>query len=692
MHSTSILSNGYVTLAPKRMELVAAPPQDGYAIDWISELTLHEYRHAVQLGKLNQGFTRAASWLTGEIAPGVVSSLIPSWFYEGDAVYNETRLTETGRGRIPGFEMPLRTLLMQQSRTFSYDKAVFGSYRDYVPDQYRYGYQLVTHARSRYGDAVWSKALDYTARNPFFIWPLAFYLKKNYGIYKSGLYRQTMDSLKRQYNNQKESFTYIDYSTVNSGQRRVFTSYILPKEAENGLLLAMRKGLDDPGSFVTIDSSGKVKKVFTTGLTTGLKCDVWGNLLVWDEVRTDPRWGQRDFSVLQTYDLSTGEKTAFSNRTRYFSPDFSPGGKQIAVAETDTENRNYLTLLNATTGKMERQLPSPKNKALQFPEWLSDSEIVVITVSDAGKQLEHIDLKTNQWTVLLPNTRFDISEPTHYKNYILFRSSYNGIENIFAISKTQAAPIYQVTFSRFGAFHPSVSHDSASLLFSNYSHAGFDVVSLPLDTLSWRAIGAESFVGPDSPEIAPGKQPVPDRGEQPAAVSYPVKPYGRLSKSVNLHSWVPFYADLEDFTGSLQQVPINLGVMAFSQNLLSTVISRIGYRYYEGNHEFIPVFAWRGWYPVLEVSGKFGGPAPEVLAKTYVPLSFTRGKYITRIQPQAEYEHTGTAYYVGDDLQRGIHYLHGKFFLNHYLRYSSRDLYPRWGQFMAAYLHANPRR
>jgi len=689
LHSSSVLSNGYVTLAPKRMELVSVSPQDAYAQDWISQLTLHEYRHVVQLSKLNQGFTHALSWLTGEIAPGIVSSMIPSWFYEGDAVFNETRLSASGRGRIPGFEMQLRTLLLQHPGTFSYNKAVFGSYRDFVPDQYRYGYQIVSYARSRYGHQVWPRAIDYTARHPFVIWPVAFYLKKNYGIYKSGLYKQTIDSLKDQYNNQEETITYINYASKNIRKRTDFTSYILPKDLGNGILLAMRTGMNDPGSFVIIDSSGREKRLFTTGYTKGLKCDVSGSRLVWDEINTDPRWGRRDFSTIIVFDLTKRKRHALTSKTRYFSPDFSPDGHQIAVAEADDKNRNYVSVLDAFTGERLVQLPAPQNKAIQFPEWISNSEIVAITVSDKGKQLEHVNLKKNRWTVLLPDTWFDISEPLNYKQYILFRSSFEGIENIYAVDKNNSALLYQVTFSRFGAYHPSISADSTRLIFSNYTQSGFDVASIPLDTLTWgKSITPPPLAGHIT--IAPGKSDISDIGDSLFRVDYQPEPYHKISNLVNFHSWAPFYTQLEDFTGPVREIPINLGIMVFSQNLLSTAISSIGYRYYQGNHEFIPRIIWRGWYPVVEFSGQFGGSGNQIHLKSYVPLAFTKGKYITQLQPQAEYEYSPTWYEVGDELRRGIDYLHYKLFLNHYLRLSSRDLYPRWGQNLAVTFTQTP--
>ena len=151
------------------MELVTTPPQDSYAQDWISQLSLHEYRHVVQISQLCQGFTSALSLLREKLPRGSVSALLPSWLYEGDAVVNETVNSQAGRGRVPGFEMPLRTMLLENRKLFTYSKALLGSYRDFVPDQYQYGYPMVSYGMARYGEKTWPDAFNYTARNPFLI-------------------------------------------------------------------------------------------------------------------------------------------------------------------------------------------------------------------------------------------------------------------------------------------------------------------------------------------------------------------------------------------------------------------------------------------------------------------------------------------------------------------------------------------
>ncbi len=683
LHNTSVISNGYVTLAPKRMELVAVPPQDAYAQDWITQLALHEYRHVVQLSKMNQGFTRVLSWFTGEIAMGGISSLMPSWFYEGDAVYNETRLSATGRGRIPGFEMPLRAILLEKHKSYSYDKAVFGSYRDYVPDQYRVGYQVVNYARSCYGPEIWQKAINYTAKHPFYVWPLAFYLKKNYGFYKSGLYDKTMDSLKIHYIKQEDTVKYIKYINKHALEPHAYSNYILPKDLDNGKTLVIRTGKDDPGSFVVLDSAGREKKILRTGHTMQLDFDLHGSRLVWDEVNSDIRWERRDYSALKTFDLRTGKQHVLTSRTRYLSPDFSPKGNILAVTETDLKNRNYITLLDAATGDKLLQVPAPGNKMIQFPEWISDSAIVAVTVCDQGKQLECLELQSRTWSVLLPYIGMDISEPLNYKKYILFRGSFKGIENIYAIGRNTSPQIYQVTFSRFGAYHPSVSRDSSMLLFSDYGEMGFRIASIPLDTATWLNI-TDAAINKEDNKTGQDTVAGAAETEDGEPVTYRVEPYDKFNRLFNFHSWLPFYTDLEDYTQAVRSIPVDIGVMLFSQNLLSTAISSIGYRYHEGYHEFLPRLTWRGWYPVFELTGQFNGPVDKIRIRSYLPLVFNRGRYISGIQPQVEYEYTGIGYHDGDELKTGIHYLHYKLYLSHYLRLSQRDLYPRFGQHLTA--------
>jgi len=695
LHNTSVLSNGYVTWTPRRMELVTTPPQDSYAQDWIIQLALHEFRHVVQISQLRQGFTSALSIFTGEIAPGGVSALMPSWFYEGDAVMSETANSFTGRGRVAGFEMPLRTMQLEDRRMFSYSKACLGSYRDFVPNQYQYGYPIVSYGIARYGPGIWPNALNYTARHPYLLMPFVFYLGHRYNITRSRLYRQTLDTLKSLYTKTEESVTYTNYLSLNKRKRNVYTSYTLPRETGNGIL-ALKTGIGERDHFVKIDSAGKEKSIVTPGLIMGIKADAQGNYLVWDEVRSDPRWGRRDYSEIRLIDMRSGVVRNLTKRTRYFSPDISPDGQSIAVAETGLNGNSFLSILDFKTGRVKRRIPADVNSTVQFPEWISDQKVVVITVSPLGKQIEQIDLETGKWSVIMPYTWFNISEPVHFHHYLLFRSSYNTVENIYALDM-KLPQLYQVTFSRFGAYNPSVTADSGRLLFSDYTGGGFNITSIPLVPSGWKAIRAPEHPSGIWPHARAGHlaKAVPLSSEVPIDSGN----YSKAGHLIHVHSWLPFYVPFTGTTDRISTLPVSAGLMIFSQNLLSTLTSTIGYHYSRGYHYLTPRIIWKGWYPVIELSGQFGGPVRNLLQPnevnpsvkpyyelsilSYVPLVFNRGRMVSFLTPQIEYEHQSTYYFTENQLRQGLNYVHFRLYMSRFLRMSMRDLFPRWGQYLS---------
>jgi len=225
MHQAPVKSNGYVAWAPKRMELFINPPAENFAQDWLTQLAIHEYRHVIQVDMLRQGFTRVLSLFTGEIATGIASSMVPLWLYEGDAVLNETRLSETGRGRVASFDMPLRALISENVHHYSYDKMVFGSYKNYVPDHYQFGFHIVSYGITRFGDFFWGNALRFTGKNSYLVSPLAIFLKNNTGFDKENLYNKTMDTLKYLYNNNIDNGNYTDNLILTSYQVDLYTNY-----------------------------------------------------------------------------------------------------------------------------------------------------------------------------------------------------------------------------------------------------------------------------------------------------------------------------------------------------------------------------------------------------------------------------------------------------------------------------------
>ena len=134
LHPYSNVSNASVILCPKQMDVYSICSQTQHPQEWYENLSMHEFRHVVQMDKLNKGLLGGLYTLFGEQAIGAATGVyVPRWLLEGDAVCTETALSSSGRGRQAEFSMGLRAQLYEKG-SYSYSKAYFGSYKDFVPN------------------------------------------------------------------------------------------------------------------------------------------------------------------------------------------------------------------------------------------------------------------------------------------------------------------------------------------------------------------------------------------------------------------------------------------------------------------------------------------------------------------------------------------------------------------------------
>lgn len=104
IHNYTTYSNGYVAWAPRRIELYPTPEQNTIPLDPVDQLTTHEMTHVLQMYSLKKGFSNLMNVPFGEQFTGIISILLPMWFLEGDAVFAESVLSTSGRGRTPSFQ------------------------------------------------------------------------------------------------------------------------------------------------------------------------------------------------------------------------------------------------------------------------------------------------------------------------------------------------------------------------------------------------------------------------------------------------------------------------------------------------------------------------------------------------------------------------------------------------------------
>lgn len=199
IHTGSVVANAYSLWTPERTEYFMTPSQNNYAHNWLLQLIIHEDRHMVQMDKLNQGLTKTFSYLIGDQAVAITLGLfMPMWYMEGDAVTTETAFSKSGRGRIPSFEMKMKAQLLTEG-LYNFEKASLGSYKNYVPDQYYFGYFFIAQSRKHYGPQLWDNAIRNSARNRWQISPLSHSFKQQTGYNKKQLYQLFFQDLKDQW-------------------------------------------------------------------------------------------------------------------------------------------------------------------------------------------------------------------------------------------------------------------------------------------------------------------------------------------------------------------------------------------------------------------------------------------------------------------------------------------------------------
>ncbi|MDO9579508.1 MAG: hypothetical protein Q7J06_02915, partial [Bacteroidales bacterium] len=421
IHNLTTQSNGYVAWAPRRMEIYPTPAQNTIPLDNEKQLAIHELTHVLQMESLNRGFTRAMSIFLGEQSIGIVAALLPLWFFEGEAVFSESSLTESGRGRSPSFQKQLKAIAVEKGGMYKYDKILNGSYMDYIPDHYQFGYQMVTWAMAKYDTQIWDRVLNYTGDQPFTLNPSNISLSKSAGLTKKKLFKETFDSLKTIWiNDVSEDKTRI-YESFNPDKKGKYINYYSPILAGNDSIIAIKTSLSAPPSFVLIKPSEKSeKKIHTPGQLYPWFISYGKDKLVWVESQSDPRWKNRNYSVIKMMNLNTGKITRLSRRSRYLAASVSPDGRKLAAIENTIRNTNNIVILDAENGTVLLSLPAPGNAYLQHPQWADEGDrLTVIYLTEGGEGIMSYNLKTQAWLTLVEAGRDDL-QSSFLRNDSLF--------------------------------------------------------------------------------------------------------------------------------------------------------------------------------------------------------------------------------------------------------------------------------
>ena len=592
LQNQTTFSNGYVSLGPYRSEFFMTPRQNSFelgSLPWHKSLALHEYRHAQQYANFRKGLSKLFYFVFGQEGQALANNLaVPNWFFEGDAVYQETHYSAQGRGRLPYFYNGYKSL-WAAGKDYSWMKLRNGSYRDYVPDHYQLGYLLVDYGYHKFGTDAWHRITADAASFKSLFYPFQRSFRKNTGQPFRSFVAEAMNYFsKADSGNIKND---VPSQFARSGTHFAADEQY-PQWADSNHLLYLKASYSKiPAFYMRNILTGKEKKISTRSLSSDSYFSSNGRLIVYAAYRPDARWGWKNYEELAVVDIQTGKERKVTRNTKYQSPDISPDGTKIVAVHADPAAKYALHIVNVSNGDVIAKVPNTHHYVYTYPKFYNDDTIVSAVRNEAGEMaLGKFSIATGRATWLTRFCNHVIAFPQVHRDTVFFSMAEGGSDRLFAASG-----------GRLMRFHPAIKNHYTG----NYQLTGKD------GKYAWTSFTAAGFhlfqAGGSFEEMDPKnllpEDPFPAIHESPGinlvadsiSSSAKTEKYKADYRLLNFHSWRPYFSDPE-YTYSV-----------ISENILNTLRSEV-YFTYNRNEKFKETgasFSYGAWYPVINGGASF---------------------------------------------------------------------------------------
>lgn len=628
--------NAYVRLAPIISELYMTPGQNNFttgSIPWTDNLIIHEQRHMQQFSNFNNGFTKVFSFLLGQegqlLANGIA---IPDYFFEGDAVWQETMVSRQGRGRMPAFFNGIKSLWLS-NKNYNWMKLRSGSLKDYTPDHYELGYPLVAYGYAKYGDDFWKKVTIDAARFKGLFYAFNKAVEKYAGIPYTRFRQDALNYFKQQ----TLADTAIQPSAgtfITPEKKGNVVDYLFPQYVNDDTVIVTKQSYSELNSFYFL-INGREKKIRVKDYVLDDYFSYRNGKVVYAAYVADPRWSNRNYSVIQLLDVYSRQQTQLSFHSKYFSPDISPDGSEIIAVSVNTDGSNFLHRLAATDGKLIAVLPNAANYFYTQTKYISSHAAVSAVRSTNGRMaLVKINLDNGNVQPLTAFTYNVLGYP-HVQGdtiYYTMMDNSGGLasDKIFALD-LKSKNIFRITANTNGLYYPAVNAQQ-QLLVSAFTTAGLRLQQFTKNELLWqqhKLVNDKDDRQQDGISIPLVASAINTVDKFPNN-DLPVIRYKKSFQLLNFHSARPYSDDPE------------WGYSFFSDNILSNFSNAITYTYnrneqshaigfdavYGGAFPFFRIGAERSFNRTVVAGSRqvFKYNAIKLNAGFNVPLSFIGGR------------------------------------------------------------------
>src|SRR5436190_3161119 len=635
LQNQTTIPNGYVNLGPYRSEFYMTPAfnnLDQGSITWADQLALHEYRHVQQYNNFKHGISKLMGILFGEDGYALASNAaVPDWFFEGDAVYQETVLSEQGRGRLPQFLNAYPSLWLS-GKDYRWMKLRNGSLKHYVPNHYYLGYLLVNYGYSKYGNDFWKKVTSDASAFKGLVYPFQHAIKKHTGIeykkfvadafdfYKSELQTNLMnEENKTNYLQKTVTDTVDDMSvknltretkmngvpqtagqgTFNQGgnagiknlsriKKNFITNYYFPYAIGNDSLVYLKTSGRHLPAFYIRNSNGE-KKLKLRDISIDEQFSYRNNKIVYAAYETDSRWSWKDYSVIKLLDVKTGKQKNITHNSKYFTPDISADGKKIVAVFYDTNGKNELHILNADDGTVIQIIKSNDIGLFTDPKFADNNTLVTAVRLPDGKMcLAIANIETGSVERLTHLSFNVIGYPQVKDGVVYFTASYIGNNDIYAF-RLSDKKLFKVNRTPVGSYFPNVY--DGKLYYSEFTANGYQLKQSDLPVVMQEL--TEADIKNLQSRFTPGSGI--DILNSTTSRNFEVNKYSKGTRLFNFHSWRPYYSD-PLFSFSL-----------YGENVLNTLQTEIYYQYNENEkeHSVGAAAVYGAWFPYVNIGTQY---------------------------------------------------------------------------------------
>ncbi|MEP6615469.1 MAG: hypothetical protein ABJA57_02770 [Ginsengibacter sp.] len=562
-HTT--VSNAYVALGPYRSEFFLTHLQNSFelgSLPWPDQLAIHEFRHVQQYNNFNVGISKIFHVLFGQEGQALANdAAIPNWFFEGDAVFNETNVSNQGRGRLPFFFNPYRALWLA-GKEYSWMKLRNGSYRDFTPDHYALGYLLVAFGREKYGDEFWKNVTHDAASFKGMFYPFQHAIKKFSGKSFVQFRNDALNYFKNYFIPEIEKTGFLL-------GHHPYISEEYPAFAEDNSLVLVKINYSHPPVFILRQGHSE-RKIRVKDVSLDNHFSYKNGKIVYASFQQDIRWGYRDYSNLNILNTQTGKQQMLTHRSKYFSPDINEAGTKVVAVHVSPLGESGLHVLDAKNGHIINTVPNEHHLFYTYPKFYKADKIISAVRDTAGQMaVAMISIIDGSVEYITPFSINVIGFLSEWHDTIYFSAAHKNDDLLFAylVASKELFSIEAGSHVQGTGFYEACANNNY-LVWTTFTANGYHLQQMMKSELNWKKILPEELLEKASDfGISAIHKTNANLLNQVPNHNYKVTKYPKATRLVNFHSIEPT-ADDPEYTLTL-----------VSENILNTLQSQFSFTY-----------------------------------------------------------------------------------------------------------------